>query len=170
MPTPTDKHHAAPASAPPPAPGPAPVAAPALSPTGPDINIPPPNGNIPGRAVGTQPVAPGPMPHDLQLGMSSTQLVIAVLLLVVWAGLLVPARRLLTQSLVAQFADLGRSRSAGTTLNLFLLVLGATVIFCALGDFWSVLTVVIPASILTVVLLVLFLVSLTTARASRQRR
>lgn len=170
MPTPTDKHHAAPAPTPPPAP--APIAAPAASPAGPDINIPPPNGNVPGRTVSTQPppVPPGPAPYDLRLGMSSTELVIAMLLLAVWAGLLIFAKRLLTQSLVAQFADLGRSRAAGTTLYLFLLALGATVIFCALGDFWTVFTVVIPASILVVVLLVLFLVSLTTARASRQRR
>ena len=158
MPTPTDKHHAVPA--PPP------------SPAGPDINIPPPNGSIPKGTAGTQPppVQPGPIQHDLQMGMSSTQLVIAVVLLAVWAGLLVLARRLLTQSLIAQFADLGRSRTAGSTLYLFLLALGATVIFCALGDFWSVFTVVIPASVLVVVLLVLFLFSLASARASRQRR
>ncbi len=140
---------------------------------GPDINIPPPNA-APAQAPTTQSTEMAPRPlavtTPLPLGMSSTQIVIAAVLVLVWAGLLIFARRLLTQSLVAQFADLGKSRGAGTAFYLFLLALGATVIVCSLGSYWSVLAVVIPAGVLDTVLLVVFLVSLGSARASRQRR
>ncbi len=139
---------------------------------GPDINIPPPSAAPaqPPAAQSTQ-VAPRPpaLPTVLP-ALSSTQIVIAVLLVLVWAGLLVFARRMLTQSLVAQFADLGKSRGAGTAFYLFLLALGATVIVCSLGSYWTVLAVVIPAGVLDTVLLIVFLVTLGSARASRQRR
>ncbi len=140
----------------------------------PDINIPPPNSSAPPTAPSTPDTSQAPaMPIglDLQpLSLSPTQIVIALVLVLVWAGLLIFVRRVLTQSLVSQFADLGRSRAAGTMLYLFLLVLGATVIFCALGSFWSVLKVVAPAAAVNVVLFILFLFSLIAARSSRQRR
>ena len=162
---PSHKHHAQTQSQPQPD-APAPNA-------GPDINIPPPNA-APAQPPVTQStvVAPRPaaVPTPVPLAISSTQIVIAALLVLVWAGLLVFARRMLTQSLVAQFADLGKSRGAGTAFYLFLLALGATVIACSLGSYWSVLAVVIPAGVLDTVLLVVFLVSLGSARASRQRR
>ncbi len=167
---PSHKHHA---QTQPPYQPPPDAAPPPVSNAGPDINIPAPNA-APAPAPTTQSteMAPRPpaVPTPMPLAMSSTQIVIAAVLVLVWAGLLIFARRLLTQSLVAQFADLGKSRGAGTAFYLFLLALGATVIVCSLGSFWSVLTVVIPAGVLDTVLLVVFLVSLGSARASRQRR
>ncbi len=165
---PSHKHHAQPQPSYPPPPDAAP---PPVSNAGPDINIPAPNA-APAPTTQSTEIAPRPLavPTPMPLAMSSTQIVIAAVLVLVWAGLLIFARRLLTQSLVAQFADLGKSRGAGTAFYLFLLALGATVIVCSLGSFWSVLTVVIPAGVLDTVLLVVFLVSLGSARASRQRR
>ena len=166
QPTSPKKHHGP--AAPPPAPAPAPT------PT-PDIVIPPPNGAAPPPPADTMPMTqvparPAGAPEVPPMTMSSTQMIIAAVLVLVWAGLLIFIKRLLTQSLVAQFADLGRARAAGTTLYLFLLVLGATLIVCAFGSYWQALTVTIPAAVLNVVLLVLFLFSYSSARASRQRR
>ena len=96
-------------------------------------------------------------------------IVIAVLVLI-WAGLLVFIKRMLTQSLVTQYADLSRARAAGTTLYLFLLVLGATLTVCAFGGYWQTLAVTIPGGVLNAVMLVLFLFSYGAARSSRQRR
>ncbi len=138
-----------------------------------DIVIPQPNaGPAPVPAVPSTETAPRPAPAPAvpAISMSSTQMVIALVLVLVWAGLLLFVRRVLTRSLVAQFADLEKSRGAGTTLYLFLLALGATVIVCSLGSFWTVLAVVVPAAVLDSVLLIVFLFSLGSARASRQRR
>ncbi len=166
---PTHKHHAQSQS--PPQPG-----TPGTAPPGGsgDIVIPQPNTGpvtAPPTTTSTEMAPrPAPAPSAPALTMSSTQVVIAVVLVLVWAGLLLFIRRVLTRSLVAQFADLEKSRGAGTTLYLFLLALGATVIVCALGNFWTVLAVVIPAAVLDSVLLIVCLFSLGSARASRQRR
>lgn len=141
--------------------------------TGPDINIPPPNGTSepPATTATTGSQTPPSAAADLApVGMSSTQIVIAIVLVLAWGGLLLLVRRLVTQSLLAQFADLGRSRAAGTGLYVFLLALGATVIVCALGGFWKTLVIMIPVTVLDIVLLVLALVTLASARSSRQRR
>ncbi len=159
---PSHKHHAQPQSQPLP-----PASA------SPDIVIPQPNtapAEAPMSSSTEMAPRPVPLPAAVPLTLSSTQIVIAAVLVLVWAGLLLFVRRVLTQSLVAQFADLGKSRGAGTTLYFFLLALGATVIVCTLGSFWTVLAVVIPAAVLDAVLLVVFLFSLGSARASRQRR
>ena len=139
--------------------------------SGPDLKIPPPNAgqSRPANDFAQTTPPPAPVP-DPAYGMSSTELVIATVLVLAWAGLLILVKRLLTQSLVGQFADLGRSRAAGTTLYVFLLVLGATLVFCALGGYWQALVIVIPAGVLDAVLLILFLFTLASARASRQRR
>ncbi len=162
--SPPRKHHG-PAAPPAPAPAPTPT---------PDIVIPPPSGaappttdTMPTTQVPARPAGP---PDGPPLAMSSTQMVVAAVLVLVWAGLLIFVRRLLTQSLVTQFADLGRARAAGTTLYLFLLVLGATLIVCALGGYWQILAVTIPSAVLNGVLLLLFLFSYGAARSSRQRR
>ena len=152
-------------------PNPAPAAQPPAGGAGPDINIPPPNVAEPSNTTATGPQTPASVAAETApIGLSSTQLVIAIVLVLLWAGLLLLVRRLLTQSLLAQFADLGRSRAAGTALYVFLLVLGATLIVCALGDFWNVLVIMIPVGVLDIVLLVLAVVTLASARASRQRR
>ena len=153
-------------------PNPAPAAQPPAGGAGPDINIPPPNVAEPSNSTATGPQTPASAAaaETAPIGLSSTQLVIAIVLVLAWAGLLLLVRRLLTQSLLAQFADLGRSRAAGTALYVFLLVLGTTLIVCALGDFWNVLVIMIPVGVLDIVLLVLAAVTLASARASRQRR
>lgn len=158
------KHHVPPPAVPPAAPTPTP-----------DINIPPPSGAAPPPPTDTMPMTQVParpvgMAEVPPLAMSSTQMIIAAVLVLVWAGLLIFVRKLLAQSLITQFADLGRARAAGTTLYLFLLVLGATIIVCAFGGYWQTLAIIIPAAVLNVVLLVLFLFSYGAARASRQRR
>ncbi len=138
----------------------------------PDIVIPPPAGSpsavetVPATQASGRPAGAVDAPPAL----SSTQLVIVAVLVLIWAGLLIFARRLLTQSLVAQFADLGRARGAGTTLYLFLLVLGATLAVCAIGGYWTTADVTIPAAVLNAVMLVVFLFSFGGALSSRQRR
>ena len=166
---PSHKHHTPPQAASPSAASP-PAGSPPASGTSPDIVIPQPNtAPAPGTTTPATEVAPRPVPAPVP-SLSSTQIVVAAALVLVWAGVLLFARRVLTQSLVAQFADLEKARGAGTTLYLFLLALGATVIVCLLGSFWTVLTVVVPAGVLDAVLLLVFLFSLGAARASRQRR
>ncbi len=164
---PSRTHHAAPGAVP------APQAPATPTPT-PDIVIPPPAGSTPPPAD-TMPVTqvPARPTPGAELGvpaLSSTQIVVVTVLVLIWAGLLIFVRRLLTQSLVTQFADLGRARAAGTTLYLFLLVLGATLTVCAFGGYWQTLAVTVPGAVLNGVMLVLFLVSYGSARSSRQRR
>ena len=139
----------------------------------PDIVIPPPSGSpqavetVPATQAPSRPAGAADAPPP---ALSSTQLVIVAVLVLIWAGLLIFARRLLTQSLVTQFADLGRARGAGTTLYLFLLVLGATLAVCAIGGYWTTADVTIPAAVLNAVMLVVFLFSFGGALSSRQRR
>ena len=154
-------------------PSPAPAAQPPAGGAGPDLNIPPPsNGaDAPAATATTGPHAPPSAAADLApVGMSSTEIVVAIVLVLAWAGLLLLVRRLLIQSLLAQFADLGRSRAAGTALYMFLLALGATVIVCGIGGFWDTLEIMIPVAVLDILLLVLALVTLVSARSSRQLR
>jgi hypothetical protein len=168
---PSHKHHAQPQSQPQTSTSPPPETSAA-----PDINIPAPNAapplssQVPSTSSTEMAPRPPPAQSAAPLTMSSTQIVIAAALIVIWGVLLIFARRLVTQSLVAQFADLEKSRGAGTAFYLFLLALGATAIICSIGSFWTTLLIVAPALVLDAVLLIVFLFSLNSARNSRQRR
>ncbi|MCQ8240367.1 hypothetical protein [Rhizosaccharibacter radicis] len=150
--------------------------------SGPDINIPPPSGTgatpqatapaatetSPGTSIAAPATASAA--DRVPEGLSPVALVVVLALIALWALLLLPLRRSLSQSLLGQFADLGRSRAAANSFYVFLLVFGAAMLLLGAGHYWLVPEASIPAAVLVAVLGLLFAVSLLSARASRQRR
>jgi hypothetical protein len=76
--------------------------------------------------------------------------------------------RMLTDTLVKQFAEVGSAKRAGLTLFVFLTVAGAFATFGFLGDFWQVLEFWLPAALLTAVTFFIFLFGLFGALRSRR--
>lgn len=145
-----------------------------MSASGGDFRIPDPRGDD----GGTQDLPAPPTSVEsspgfdslLGTGLSATDMIIAgvvtaLLLLVMWLP-----RRVLINSLTQQFADYGRAKSAGNSLYVLLVVLGALVAVAFLGNLWMVLEYMIPAGILILILLIVFIVAWVGARRSRVGR
>ena len=145
-----------------------------MSASGGDFRIPDPrsdNGGTQDLPAAPPSVEPSPGFDSLfGTGLSATDMIIAgvvtaLLLLVMWLP-----RRVLVNSLTQQFADYGRAKSAGNSLYVLLVVLGALGVVAILGNLWMVLEYMIPAAILTLIMLIVFIVAWVGARRSRVGR
>lgn len=77
-------------------------------------------------------------------------------------------RRALMGSLVAAFADFNKSKNAANTLFLFMFAAGAGCLFATVSGSWLNLTYIVPVGGLVAVLLIVFIMSYLSARASRK--
>ncbi|MCF8089016.1 MAG: hypothetical protein K9K63_07380 [Desulfotignum sp.] len=106
----------------------------------------------------------------LNTGISTTDLVIAVVVMLGLLGLMLLPRKAVITSLQAQFADYARAKSAGNSLYVLLVVLSFSVTIGLLGNLWTALQFIVPVAVISIVLLIVFIISFLGARASRVGR
>jgi hypothetical protein len=102
-------------------------------------------------------------------GISTTELIIAGVVLLFWLGLMLLPRKTMISSLNSQFADYSKAKAAGNALYALLVVTGIIVALGLLVDDWTSMHFILPSSIILLILLVVFLISFGSARASRVR-
>jgi hypothetical protein len=103
-------------------------------------------------------------------GFSTTDFIIAGVCLVLLLGVMLLPRRALIASLQAQFADYGRAKAAGNALYVLLVTLGISAVVGLLGNLFTSVRFLGPASVLNGILLSVFIASFRAARASRIKR
>ena len=141
-----------------------------------DFQIPDPRGNDGGGI--RELIDRGQPPAETSEGLdalfgtafSTTDMIIAGVVTMVLLLLMLLPRSVLVKSLTNQFADYDRAKSAGNALYVFLVITGALVVVAVLGNLWLVLEYMIPAGILALLLLIVFLVAWVGARRSRVGR
>jgi hypothetical protein len=145
-----------------------------MSVAGGDFRIPDPRNDGAGIRELPPPQTPVEPSHSLDslfgTGLSTTDMIIAGAIIALLLLVMLLPRRALVTSLTSQFADYGRAKSAGNSLYVLLVVLGAVTVVAILGNLWMVLKYTIPAGSLILLLLIVFLVSWLGARRSRVGR
>jgi hypothetical protein len=142
-------------------------------------DLPPPQqgspdqGSSSGAAQTGHSVQMGPVqisiPGDKTYGLGGNDVIIGVGVSLVLAAIFWFVGRILTDTLVKQFAEVGSAKRAGLMLFLFLTVLGGFVTFGFLGNFWLANFFFIPAAALSTLLFVIFLFTLISANRSKRR-
>ena len=145
-----------------------------MSVAGGDFRIPDPRGDDGGIRELAPPQTSVETPQGLDAlfgtAFSTTDMIIAGVVTALLLLVMLLPRRALVTSLTSQFADYGRAKSAGNSLYVLLVVLGAVTVVAILGNLWMVLKYTIPAGSLVLLLLIVFLVSWFGARRSRVGR
>ena len=103
-------------------------------------------------------------------GLSTTDLIIAGVVLLGLLGLMLLPRKAVITSLQSQFADYARAKSAGNALYVLLVVLGVSATIGLLGNLWTAVQFIVPVAVISIVLLIVFIIAFRGARASRVGR
>jgi hypothetical protein len=143
-----------------------------------DIQIPPPQPSNGATNDAQKPVQPalttGATSPVISLGssppeLSGNQVIIGIGISLVLAAVFWFVGRIMTDTLVKQFAEVSAAKRAGIALFAFLASLGISATFGFLGNFWSAPYFLIPAGTLTLLLFLVFLFSFVGANRSRRR-
>lgn len=102
------------------------------------------------------------------IGLHNNQILAGIGISLVLAVLFWFIGRMLTDTLVKQFAEVGSAKRAGITLFVFLAISGVFTTFGFLGSFWNTMVFVIPAALLGGLTLFVFFFSLIGALHSRK--
>lgn len=120
---------------------------------------PPPSGSTAVTPIGPVTITVGPR-------FDTTEVLIGVIVLLVLTVVYYFVQRALTNSLIAGNARPQKAALAGWTLFALLFVLTATAIFSVIGSLWHFLVVFLPVIGLDVIVIVVFVASLMSARRS----
>lgn len=133
----------------------------------------PDQGSNPGAAQTGHSLQMGPVQvsfgGEKAYGLGGNDVIIGAGISLVLAAIFWFVGRILTDTLVKQYAEVGSAKRAGVMLFLFLTVLGAFVTFGFLGNFWLATFFFIPAAALSALLLIIFLFTLVAANRSKRR-
>jgi hypothetical protein len=102
-------------------------------------------------------------------GLGGNDVIIGIGISLVLAAIFWFVGRVVTDTLVKQFAEVGASKRAGLMLFLLLTVMGAFATFGFLGNFWLATYFLIPAASLSALMLIVFLFSLVAANRTKRR-
>lgn len=130
-------------------------------------NPPAPASQAPGTVqIGSIPVRiSGPEPG----GLGGNDVVIGIGVSLVLAAVAWFVGRILTDTLVKQFAEVGSAKRAGMMLFLLLTDVGAFATFGFLGNFWMAMYFFVPGIVLTVILFCVFLYTLIASNRTKRR-
>jgi len=144
-----------------------------------DIRIPPPQSDSsPSPAAQPATVPPATSQAQLSLpinitppggGLSGNQIIMGVVISLGLAALFWFVGRILADTFVKQFAEVGAAKRAGVALFAFLTSLGISATFGFLGNFWSAPFFLIPAGSLVTLLFLVFIFCMVGASRSRRR-
>jgi hypothetical protein len=148
-----------------------------------DIPAPQPSGPAPAPATPLpQPVTttPGtPLQPLIQLnggdafgrphGLGGNDVIIGIGISLVLAAIFWFVGKVLTDTLVKQFAEVGSAKRAGMMLFLFLAVVATFATFGFLGNYWLALYFLIPGATLAVLLFFMLIFSLVAANRSKRK-
>lgn len=130
---------------------------------------PVPAGAAPSTTTGTgTPISAAGLPGEA--GLSSTETVIGVAILLVLGVAIFFVRAAVRSHLIAGRASPSAAGSAGWALFAFLLSLSVLIVFGLIGSLWPVLAFTLPLALLILVTLVLFVVLYRAAAQGRPAR
>ncbi|MBI1329139.1 MAG: hypothetical protein GC166_04450 [Alphaproteobacteria bacterium] len=101
--------------------------------------------------------------------LSGNQIIIGIGISLVLAVLFWFVGRIVTDTLVKQFAEVGAAKRAGLALTAFLSVIGVAITFGILGNFWLVPFFFAPAGALTALLALVSLFTFIGANRSKRK-
>lgn len=139
-----------------------------------DIQIPPPQQQAT-PAPAAAPTAQTDVPSIVipispeQAGLSGNQIVLGVGISIALAILFWFVGRIVADTLVKQFAEVGAAKRAGLSLFAFLTILGSFATFGFLGKFWLANMFIIPAASLSSLMFIVFIYTLVASNKSKRR-
>ena len=134
--------------------GPVPAGPPGYVIRPPQDNAPPAAAATPPPATTTAPIADAP---EFGGGLTQNGAIIGVAIILGLAVVFFFLRGAVRSHLIANRSSLSRANSAAWALFGFLLAITITVVFGWLGQFWTVLSFIIPLGLVCLVTLVLFI-------------
>jgi hypothetical protein len=142
-----------------------------------DNQVPPPQPSGPGETPVTAPAQPTPSvqlgPVRIgpvsQSGLGGNDVIIGVGISLVLAIVAWFVGRILTDTLVKQFAEVGSAKRAGLMLFLLLTDLATFATFGFLGNYWVTTYFLAAGGSLTFILLCVFIFSLVSANRTKRR-
>ncbi len=144
---------------------PQPQAPPAPSPS----PAPPPPAPAPAPAPSVAIVPPGPPTSQFLVGgLTQNGALIGGAIVLVLAIVFLFLRGAVRSHLIANKAPLSAAGGAGWALFAFLLTVSVTIVFGLLGQFWTVLSFIVPLGVLCAITLLLFILLFNSATRIRR--
>lgn len=148
-----------------------------------DVNIPPPQ-STPTQPAQSSPSSPpadqsAPAPGQSTLidvnnlpgpkVLTPNQIIIGAAISLALAVLFWFLGRIVADTLIKQFAEVGAAKRAGIALSIFLSVVGLSVTFGVLGDYWFLPPFFLSTGSLTLLTFGAFIFSLVAANRSKRK-
>jgi hypothetical protein len=137
-------------------------------PSGPDTS-PAPQQQAPSENTVPSISIPFPVNQIERRGLGGNDIIIGVGVSLVLAAIFWFVGRILTDTLVKQFAEVGAAKRAGVMLFLLLTVLGVFGTFGFLGNLWLATYFLVPAASLSTLMFFVFVFSFVAANRTKRR-